>query len=413
MWSIGRRAFPVAVLLLVILSASGCRRPEGRKRIVLEVVRAFDPRLAILSDEDMRAVLEEGRNVIAAKLAGDITLEFRDNGKMSAGDLFLDTAYSDSDFYRTIGPYKYDMALGKDNPLFQSVGYRRSLVGFLRSWSIPSLKGFYPKERVGNYEQAAAATLRVYHDRIAWLRTLKAPDGSLLVADPAVSYQSYTEWLGMMHAQKRFDVVFTNTLIVLDTANNPYPHSITKHAKVGGSSFDSPARGAMGGRSVMVNIIEDFGGVPGISRERKVSRDRRNKLVGAVLFAHEFAHAFYLIPDVYDHPLSCLMNTNMENLDMEKAYDLLWTDRKPCPLCRPYVESKSLEIRGRAALANRDYAQAGALCYSAAAKLPEKLDMDRQARLTHLYTCARDGFSKAGQADRVAELDRLLKQTGR
>ena len=399
--------------LFGLCAGSACSKADGRTKIVLEVVRSFDERLPFLSDSDMAAVLAEGQAVIAAKLAGDVSLSFRDNGRLSAAALFQEVPYQSTDFYRSIAPFRYDFRRGRASPMYRSVAYRRSLDAFLRAWSLPALAKFFPKDRVRTYAEAADATLRVYHEKLDWLKTLKAPDGSPLLQRPAVPYQSYTEWLAMMRAQKRFDVVFTNTLVVLDTANNPYPHSITKHAKVGGSSFDSPARTVMGGRSVMVNTLEEFGGIAGISRERKVSPDKRNKLVGAVLFAHEFAHAFYLIPDVYDHPASCLMNSTMENLDMEKAYELLWSDRKPCPLCRPYVHSKTLEIRAVALLKSGNYARAGELCLEAARTLPQKLDTDRDARLATLRTCARSAFLRAGLPGRAPKEDGLLKPRSR
>ncbi len=406
-----KRSFSFALAFLALwwsVATTGACRGQSETVLTLEVVRAFDSRLPVLSDADMREVIAEGQRQIASRLAGGLEIRIRDRGSLDVADLFRRVTYRETDFYKALSPYRYDRKLGAQSPIFRDPVYQAKLDRFLRDWSVKSLAGFYPGQRVRNYAEAREATLRVYHERIGWLGTLRTAGGAPLVLPEPVAYQSYTDWLGLMYAQKEYDIVFTNTLIVLDTALTPYPHSITKHAKVGGSSFDSPAREAMGGRSLLVNTIEEFGGVPGLSRTRNVDAQKRNRLVGAILFAHEFAHAFYLIPDVYDHPPSCLMNSNFDNLDLEQAYEVLVKNPGACPKCQPYVESKSLEVKGRAALRAGRFREAGEQCRRAADILPEKLDSDRAARLATLRQCARDGYARAGDVARVRELEALL-----
>ena len=45
-----------------------------------------------------------------------------------------------------------------------------------------------------------------------------------------------------MKNQRDYDIIITNTLIVYDNFLEPYPHAVLRYAKVGGSSFKSPAR---------------------------------------------------------------------------------------------------------------------------------------------------------------------------
>jgi len=97
----------------------------------------------------------------------------------------------------------------------------------------------------------------------------------------------------------------------------------------------------MAGFSILVNVFEDFGGIPSICTPFKNSEHSlRNKVIGAVLVAHELGHALYEIPDVYDHGDACLMNSSVHSLNNRQAYELMTEAMSHCPKCSSLAEQR-------------------------------------------------------------------------
>ncbi|MFC1534786.1 hypothetical protein ACFL7M_15640 [Thermodesulfobacteriota bacterium] len=213
-------------------------------------------------------------------------------------DLFKDKSYRKINLYKKLSAWQYDLDQEEKLPLLDREIFRKSIIRFLKQWDINSLKDFFPDKAIGSYEDVFYNLMNVYHSKIKWLKTLKITDNEKLVKEPFPAYQSFVEWLCYMWNQNQYDLIFTNGLIIGDILSAPYPHAICKHAKVGGEAFFSPKRTTLDGRSLMVNIFEEYGNIQGICNLKgKISKELKNKILGGFLLAHEFGHAFYMIPE--------------------------------------------------------------------------------------------------------------------
>ena len=150
--------------------------------------------------------------------------------------------------------------------------------------------------------------------------------------------------------QEDSDVVLTNTFILSDLLTEPHPHSVFGKAKIGGIAMPSPHRSALGGQVLLattfgidtkVAALSELGGKP-------ATFDERAQILGAYLLAHEVAHAFFGIPDVFDHPLGCLM-TSRPGATYRDGIEELEAHPTPCPRCQPYVQARKSLDRGREA----------------------------------------------------------------
>lgn len=394
-------------LCLLVIVTAYCG-PQ-KTRVVLDVISVMDERLPGPTGSDVAEILSEAKRTIAMKLDDNLEIEFRDKGRKRPQEFFNEFPYQNESFYPKMAKIKYDTSLQEKAPLFSDAAFKKEVIDFLKNWDLKSLQQFFPKDTLHSYEAAYAATMKAYHAKVTWLKSLKTQAGADILMQPPQTYQSYVEWKNLMYVQDKYDVVITNTLIVMDYATTPYPHSITKHAKVGGSSFESPKRKPMAGNSLLVNTIETTGGIPGLSHAKQLPPGLSNKLLGSILFAHEFSHAFFLIPDVYDHPQSCLMNSSMEGADMEKSYQTLVSESAPCKLCHPWIVSRRHVIRGDHLMTQNKAAEGGEAYLAAAASVPEKLDKDRKAYVSDLYEKANRAFKQAGSSARIAEVEKLQK----
>ncbi|MCC6275123.1 MAG: hypothetical protein IT569_04645 [Leptospiraceae bacterium] len=405
-----KKNYPTLLILIVAVGFSFYHcKTKNRSKIVLETVTALDPRIPSPSKDDMRAILEEGKKVIAMKLGGEVELEFHDNGYLTLDELFRTIEFEKLDYYPSHAKYKYSFVEMEKATIFSDPVYRKELIGFLKLWDIASLQKFFPEKKISNYDEAQNELLKIYPRKMNWLTTLKIPGNESLVWNPAKNFQSYVDWKVFMFEQDKYDVIFTNTLIVLDSIKTPFPHSITKHAKVGGSSFESPKRDPMLGYSLLVNFLEEYGNIEGLSNPKKIEREKKNKMIGGLLFAHEFGHAFFQIPDVYDHPDSCLMNASMDKGDMEKNYDALLSDKKVCPKCEPWVRSKKNFIDGEIFLSSKKYNEAGENFLKSASTLPSQIDSDRNSYLQSVYKRAKSAFREINNAEKIREIEELEK----
>ncbi|MBE7412215.1 MAG: hypothetical protein L6Q54_12205 [Leptospiraceae bacterium] len=399
-----RNVFLIYSTLLLILFLPSCKNKKQTK-FVLETVTALDHRIPAPSKEDMKKIIEEGKKTISMKFGEEIELEFHDNGYISLEDLFSSIQYQKQNHYTT--KYKYDFQQMEKANIFSNPEYKKEVLDFLKSWSIESLQKFFPNKKISNYKEVEIELLKTYHQKMYWLTSLKTNKNEPLLNIPLKNHQSYIEWKAFMYDQSKYDVIFTNTIIVLDTINTPYPHSVVKHAKVGGSSFESPKRNPMLGNSLLINFLEEYGNIDGIKNPFQLNSEKKNKIIGGLFFAHEFGHAFFQIPDVYDHPESCLMNASMDSGNMEKSYELLLSDPHPCPKCKPWIQSKKNFIEAEILFSKSQFQDAGEKFLICASNLPTQIDSDRNRYLLQIYSQAKLAFSKVNNLNKIQVIESL------
>ena len=374
---------------------SGTNSTDQVHNISLTVVSMFDKRLPALTSKDVADILAEAERVIAKKLAGGTTVSLVYVGEKPFRDLFT-TTYRHGKKYATLKPWRYDRVLAEKTPILLSDQYEQVVTQFLRQWPLEELRDFFPSSKVSTYGDVYRHVMATYHKKVRALGRLETKDGDPLLLPEQPPFQSYVEWLAAAHEQDKYDIILTNTLIVYDLLSCPYPHTVCKHAKVGGSSFTSPRRRAMGGRALMVNILEEYGNVKELNpRAGDTPRALRNKILGGFYLAHEFGHAFYLIPDVYDHGGACLMNSAFDAMDARKGYELLTADMSACPKCRPWIDAKHMELQAISLEREGNHRAAGYRYLECALRTPAVLDVHRRTRLGNLLRQAIAAFKKA------------------
>lgn len=382
---------------------------QASRKVTLDVTRAFDMRLPVLSDDDFETVLKEAQRIISIKCGNGIKINFRDNGTILLEDLFKYKSYRKVNLYKKLSAWQYYLNQGEKLSLLGTKKFKKYIIKFLRQWDINSLRDFFPEKAIRNYEDVFYNLMNVYHSKVKWLKTLKINDYENLVIEPLPPYQSFIEWMGYMWNQNQYDIVFTNGLIIYDHLSEPYPHAICKHAKVGGSSFFSPKRTALDGRSLMVNIFEEYGNIQEICNSiEKSSKEIKNKILGGFYLAHEFSHAFYMIPDVYDHGDTCLMNSSLQNLDNVKGYKLLISDLSACHKCQPWISAKESIIKADLAYKNLDYNRAAELYIKGANETPKLVDSRYKLYIKGIYEKALISFQKANNKNGEKEIKRMI-----
>ncbi|OHD53592.1 MAG: hypothetical protein A2Y33_06630 [Spirochaetes bacterium GWF1_51_8] len=385
--------------------------PVGEITVRLDIVQAFDSNLPMIGGSDSEQILSEAERILKAKFGSTIHFIFEDHGQIPVDDLFKDKTYQNTKLYESWKPYKYDLKLGKEMPVFSDPAFKKQVVSFLQMFSLASLSNYFPGVAIKDYDHAAELVMGVYHSKILWLKTLKTAKGKPVLYPDNPAQQSFVEWYTMMEKQDRYDIVIANSLIVMDLITSPFPHSVCKHAKVGGANFNSPARKAFDGNAVMINILEEYGNIPGISAGGKpLSNEMKNKVIGAVLLAHEIGHAFFHIPDVYDHPLSCLMNTPSAEVSYPELYRLLLEDLTPCPKCQPWVEAKQYSLM---ADQEDDLVKKGDLYLACAQKTMDLMgegmykSYDQKVYIARLFTLAREAYEDADDKKKIQSCDKL------
>ena len=98
---------------------------ESRK-VTLDVIRAFDMRLPVLSDDDFETVLKEAKRIISIKLGNGIKINFRDNGIIPLEDPFKDKSYRKVNFYKKLSAWQYDLKQGENLPLLNKKIFRKN-----------------------------------------------------------------------------------------------------------------------------------------------------------------------------------------------------------------------------------------------------------------------------------------------
>jgi hypothetical protein len=339
--------------------------------VVLELGRVYDERLPVLSDNEVKEVLKIAESFISSKFSPEIKISFHDNGVMPINDFFNSVSYKTGKLYEFTKNYKYDFNLGEKMPIFNDPSFKKNIAEFLTKWDLNSLKTFLPGYKIETYIDAADSLIKVYHQKMHWQKSIRLAEGSSLIISPPVPWQSYVEWLQLMYLQDKFDIVITNSFISYDYLGELEPHAITRHAKIGGSGFQSINRKSLFGKSLMINIFQNYGGVNEFKENNSiVTREIKNRILATYYVAHEFGHAFYLLPDVYDHGPSCIMNSKF-NMSDEDGYNELIAHPAPCGKCKPAVDARLLAYKAYIAFLDKDYATSGNLYLEAAEKYKE------------------------------------------
>lgn len=204
--------------------------------------------------------------------------------------------------------------------------------------------GYYPIEELRAAVPKSASDLILdYESYYRWLlgEWIRKRDsfksftvnGQPIVQRNTVAYQTHTGWRLMFSLQKAYDVFITNVPVFFDSLDIPIPHGVLIPRLVQ-SGFANESAGAPGGAGValMVSTIT-FLNVPGLVYE-DVSPELVPKTLGIYLLAHELGHMLFLLPEHYDHPVHCLMNTPPANWDRATAVKSFQSHKGPCPKCK-------------------------------------------------------------------------------
>ncbi len=271
---------------------------------------------------------------------------------------------------------------------------------FLKRWDLGSIRGFVDKPGVAidAYDDAYNYYRQHYTEAVRSLQGLKTPAGTPLVEPTKTSARSFVGWLCALKRQDDYDVILTNTFILADLMTEPHPHSVFGKAKIGGIAVHSPNRTALGaqvllattfGIDTQIASLSELNGAP-------ASVDERAEILGAYLLAHEIAHAVFGIPDVFDHPPGCLM-TSRPGASYRDGLAELRAYPRPCPKCRPYVESRGLLADARAQLDAGQPALAARRGRRAIAMLPKHFHGRRRARLSEMSVVVSRAYAALGR----------------
>lgn len=282
---------------------------------------------------------------------------------------------------------------------------------FFRRWPIESLRGFVPeadREQMQSYEDIYAYYAERYVAKIDAMKALQTPAGTPLLEPERSWDRSFVAWLCALERQTDFDVLITNTFIVSDLLTEPHPHSVFGKAKIGGIAARSDHRAALGGQALLATTFGIDTEIPELNEiaNKKPTFVQRARLLGAYLLAHEVAHAIFGIPDVYDHPLGCLMTSRPGATYLDGLAELD-AHPEPCDKCRPYVEARSLFDRGRSALAAGRPKLASSLLLASVKGTPQHFHGGRRQRLskvTLVSSAAQESLGKAQLALRYAQI---------
>lgn len=366
----------------------------------LNVVYLEDKRLPTISSRDIYSILHQAEEELKIRFnAGYIKFTYL--GKKSLKSFFAKYLKTGSSFHKKLKPYKYRLFSKK----IRYKPYKEEIKKFLKQWRLWDLKDFFSNEeqaKIRNYDDVIELLFKNYLKKLNILEKMRLRNGKFLIDRKNHKFNSYINWLTAMHFQDRYDIIITNTIIVYDDISKPYPHAVLRYAKVGGSSFESPKRHRLDGNASMVNLFEmltDIKYFKKPARTRKISRSMWNKIIGRFILAHELGHMIYLIPDVYNHPRGCLMDSSFETMDYYEGYKILEKYREPCPRCVPYVTAREYHLLADQLMRNKNYTEAIRNYRIAIKMTPRKLDVNYNSYISLIYYKIAKAYLKLGDKD--------------
>ncbi len=383
-----------ATLVAATLGASTATAAPKLEEVVLTVALVEDPDFPPLDEKLVNRSLEYARQEFSRRFdapAPKFEVKYRFDV-----DGFLG-AYGNPRDPKCKNLYAGRYKGGGPNELRQ---HQDRALRFLKKWSLDALKGFIEddaKNRVKSYEEIYDYYVARYTGTVADLSKLKTPKGTPLVEPGRSEHRSFVAWMCALERQEDSDVVITNTFILSDLLTEPHPHSVFGKAKIGGIAMPSGHRSALGGQVLLattfgidtqVASLSELGGEPATFEERA-------KILGAYLLAHEVAHAIFGIPDVFDHPLGCLM-TSRPGATYRDGIQELEAHPTPCPRCRPYVVARKTLDQGQSAFEAERYADARRLLLTAAKKIPKHFHGGRRRRIGEIVLLASRASEESG-----------------
>lgn len=338
-----------------------------------------DERIEKLNSDDVREILQESLNMLEKKF-GHISISFEIIKEGNLEDFFTEARQKYPRFNGWIS--KTYLLMNSNEESWQKTFEKRKpqIIRFLKeNWELQDLNNYY---KAKNYEHFTDKLIETYIEKLKKLKTYKMKNQENLFSKNPYLH-SYKAWEKLMEYQDSYDIILTNTILVYDDFLKPYPHVVFKHAKVSGGSFESPYReGFLAGVSSFSSVFELYSQEPYFLGEKtaniaSLTKEFMNKAIGGYLMAHELGHQIFWIPDVYNHPAGCLMDTKIENLEIGDGYNQLLKGYPVCLECQKYVRARNELFAGQKELKKGDKEKARLHIIKGLKMLPERLDRDR------------------------------------
>ncbi|MDX1959707.1 MAG: hypothetical protein SFU98_14115 [Leptospiraceae bacterium] len=382
--------------LLILILFLECKpkseyKPKPRK-IVLDVLLALDLTQDLPSKKDVLEILGSAQKTIQERFGSDLTLEFNIK-KITSLEFFFDSLNYKFEFdYQTFTEfYKFDYSKGytKDySPKFFNVSiaytgenntgfiskfeqadYFEEYANHLKFWKVEALNNLFPNEKFLDHKDAAKKIFAVYLEKISNLKKLKSITGKNFISIPPKKWQSFFEWTFALRHQQEYDIIITNTIIVEDNLKFPSPHIVSKLGKIGGFVSENIYR-------------EDL-----------------------------FGHAYYSIPDVYDHELDCIMNSSDETKSYSAQLEMMEKNIRVCKLCKSYINHRNKIMEAEDLFIEKKFNEAGETYLESIQLMPDSIT-DKNWNLEYTYNKALQAFQKAGNAKQVERVIELKKELG-
>lgn len=322
--SLGRKCTLSLYLLYLAFSGSQKIDKEFNKHvsITLKTIYLEDPAFPSLTPEQLERAMEFVRKAVA--------LEFNFTGVSFAP---MEVEDLDQYFEKVIGKKK---VIGTPVNLFQPEFPQLTLKqrNFFKNYSLDDLGSFVHGKKIDSLEQFYEHLCAAWFLRMERFRSLEMNSKKVFTPDRLLS-RTYTGWKTLLYYQTEFDFFITNTLVFYDDLERPSPHIIFNKGKTGGMSDKSPGAPNCKKTAIMASVI-GFSGVPYFSEEN-VPKERIPEVLGIYLIAHELGHMLFKLPDVYNHPLHCLMNSPPENMNYMITVERFHKHQGPCPACRRWL----------------------------------------------------------------------------
>ncbi len=318
---------------------------QAKEVIDLQVGFLYDERITKIDKSDLGEILKEANRVLQCKLKAPIVLKVSSSEEKPLQSLFSGN-YLKSTHYKKSMDFKVNPAFTHKQFTEKINQHKKITLKFLKKWPLSSYRSYFPKTKIDRYEDAWKVLMATYYKKIQVLKELKTNKGDSLLLKSHPPWQSYLDWHWALFEQNQYDIVITNSLIVCDDLRSPFLHSVSKHAKIGGSGNDSPKRKALDMKSIMINVLEFYGDIKGISTsDTSLTKTFKNKALGGFYLAHEFGHVFYFIPDQYEHGAHCLMNSAYEDMDYVEGYKKLSKSNAVCRKCLPWIRHRHAVLK--------------------------------------------------------------------